>query len=274
MPIRLIENFRAIFYAPFYATVALGFFDSEGVEVEFVSSSDPGLGVSAVIAGTGDLTWGGPMRVMKAHDMQPRSSLICFCEVVARDPFFLVSADNHSNSRLSDLPALRFAAVSEVPTPWMCLQHDLREQGIDPTRIDRAADRSMAENFAALCDQKLDVVQVCEPLASMALQKGAGRILYAANTRGPTAYTAFISTRDGIQRNRSSFAGMVRAVHRVQNWLAEHGAGNLAEVIAPFFPEIPRETLVSSLQRYHQTGIWARNPAMSRRGFARLAESL
>src|SRR5262245_9404104 len=103
MPIRLIENFRAIFYAPFYATLTLGFYTSEGVEVELLSSSDPGIGVSGVIAGTGDLTWGGPMRVMKAHDMQPRSSLVCFCEVVALDPFYLVGANNRFNFRLSDL---------------------------------------------------------------------------------------------------------------------------------------------------------------------------
>jgi hypothetical protein len=31
MSIKLTENFRAVFYAPFYATQALGFYDREGV---------------------------------------------------------------------------------------------------------------------------------------------------------------------------------------------------------------------------------------------------
>jgi hypothetical protein len=30
------------------------------------------------------------MRVMKARDLDPASPLVCFCEVAARDPFFLV----------------------------------------------------------------------------------------------------------------------------------------------------------------------------------------
>ena len=37
MPIRLMENFRAIFYAPYYATVALGFYEREGVAVELLT---------------------------------------------------------------------------------------------------------------------------------------------------------------------------------------------------------------------------------------------
>jgi len=37
MKIRLAENFRAIFYAPFYATQALGFYEREGVDIDFVA---------------------------------------------------------------------------------------------------------------------------------------------------------------------------------------------------------------------------------------------
>ena len=64
MHIRLSENFRAVFYAPFYAAHALGFYAGEGVDVDLLSSSAPGGGVSALLDGTVDLTWGGPMRVM------------------------------------------------------------------------------------------------------------------------------------------------------------------------------------------------------------------
>jgi NitT/TauT family transport system substrate-binding protein len=274
MPIRLAENFRALFYAPFYAAQALGFYASEGVEVELVSSSAPGDGVSALLNDTIDITWGGPMRVMKAHDLQPSSPLVCFCEVVARDPFYLVGRHHRPQFQLPDLPSLRFAAVSEVPTPWMCLQHDLRGQGIDPSRLDRAPDRPMAGNFEALCNGQLDVVQLFEPYPSMALQLGAGHILYAAGTRGPTVYTTFIATQSGIERHHDSFTGVTRAIRHMQGWLAQHGAEELAELTAPFFPDIARNILVSSLRRYGQAGIWARAPDVSRQGFTRLGECL
>jgi NitT/TauT family transport system substrate-binding protein len=209
---------------------------------------------------------------MKARDQQPNSPLVCFCEVVARDPFYLVG--RAENFRLADLTRLRFATVSEVPTPWLCLQHDLRRQGIDPDRLDRVADRPMADNFSALCEGRLDVVQVFEPFASMALQQGAGHILYAASARGPTVYTSFIATREGVARNRAAFVAMMRAVRRMQDWLAAQDGEALATITAPYYPDIAHDILTDSLRRYGDAGIWASDPEMSREGFSRLAESL
>src|SRR4029453_4987192 len=76
MPIKLAENFRAVFYAPFYAAQSLGFYTSEGVEVELVNSSNPGDGVSALLNDAVDISWGGPMRVMKPRDLKPSSPLV------------------------------------------------------------------------------------------------------------------------------------------------------------------------------------------------------
>jgi NitT/TauT family transport system substrate-binding protein len=274
MQIKLSENFRAVFYAPFYAIQALGFYSREGVEVELLSSPAPAAAASGLLDGTIDLSWGGPMRVMKARDIDPNSPLVCFCEVAARDPFFLVGKGDPSKFRLADLPRLKIATVSEVPTPWLCLQHDLREQGVDPARLDRVADRTMADNLEALRGHQLDVVQMFEPYVSMALQMGAGDVLYAASARGPTVYTTFLATRDSIDRNRPAFAAMIRATRRMQDWLAERSAEQLADVVAPFYRDVPRDVLASSLRRYRDAGLWARNPEVSRQGFARLADSL
>jgi len=272
--IKLAENFRAVFYAPFYAAHTLGFFAREGVEIELISSSSPGYGVSALLDGTVDITWGGPMRVIKAVEQQSTSPLVCFCEVVARDPFYLIGRNTGPKFDLADLQSLRFAAVSEVPTPWMCLQQDLRDRRVDLSRLNRMADRSMACNFEALCNNQLDVVQVFEPYPSMALQAGAGHILYAASARGPTVYTTFIATRAGIERHRTAFVRMVHAMRHMQAWLVEHSAEELAEITAPFFPDVAPDILVNPLQRYGRAEIWARTPDVSRQGFARLAESL
>jgi NitT/TauT family transport system substrate-binding protein len=274
MHIKLSENFRAVFYAPFYATQALGFYSSEGVNVELLSSPAPAAAASGLLDGTIDLSWGGPMRVMKARDLDPNSPLVCFCEVAARDPFFLVGKGDRSKFRLADLPRLKIATVSEVPTPWLCLQHDLREQDVDPARLDRVADRTMADNLEALRGRQLDVAQMFEPYVTMALRTGAGDVLYAASARGPTVYTTFLATRDSISRNRTAFAAMTRATRRMQDWLAEHSAEQLADVVAPFYPDVPRDVLGSSLRRYRDAGLWARNPEVSRQGFARLADSL
>src|SRR5262249_62099679 len=115
MKSRLAENFRAVFYAPFYATQALGFYEREGVEIEFIGSSVPGDAVAGLLGGALDLTWGGPMRVMKARDTDPASPLVCFGEVVSRDPFYLLGRADMDKFTFADLARLRFAIVSEGP---------------------------------------------------------------------------------------------------------------------------------------------------------------
>ncbi|MBM3530365.1 MAG: ABC transporter substrate-binding protein [Alphaproteobacteria bacterium] len=274
MTIRLMENFRAAFYAPYYATHALGFYAREGVEVELMSSDAPGDAVPKLLDGTIDLTWGGPMRVLKAHDADPRSQLVNFCEVVARDPFFLIGRAPAGPFVLSDLPQMRFASVSEVPTPWLCLQHDLREHGIDPDRLQRISDRSMARNYDALRAGEIDVMQAFEPFATLAERDRAGDVLYTASARGPTVYTAFIATREAAAERHGEFAAVARANSRMLRWLYSNPPEELATAVASFFPDIPGDVLAGSLRRYRDAGLWAREPTMSQIGFERLAQSL
>jgi NitT/TauT family transport system substrate-binding protein len=272
--IRLSENFRAVFYAPFYATLALGHFAREGVEVELVDSPSPGAAAAGLIDGSLDVSWGGPMRVMKARDEPNGPPLMAFCEVVRRDPFYLVARPDLERFGLGDLPHLRFASVSEVPTPWLCLQHDLREIGIDPASLTRIPDRTMPDNLAALSGGSLDVAQMFEPFAARAEREGTGRVVHAASARGETCYTTFLATRDSIDRNRDAFSALTRAVGQTQAWLATHSAEELAGAVREFYPGVDSADLVSAFTRYQQARLWATDTTVSRTGFERLAQSL
>ncbi|MEW6453173.1 MAG: ABC transporter substrate-binding protein [Pseudomonadota bacterium] len=271
MPIRLMENFRAIFYAPYYATVALGFYEREGVAVELMTSNAPGDAVPKLLSGEIDLTWGGPMRVMQAHDKDQHSPLVNFCEVVSHDPFFLIGRKDAF--KLTDLPGKRFASVSEVPTPWMCLQQDLRDAGMDPANLPRISDRAMTRNYHALQAGDIDVMQAFEPFVSMAEKDSAGETLYAASTRGPTSYTAFIATREACAKHRDEFAAMTRATAKMLQWLYDNPAEDFAKAVHTFFPDVPLDILVASLARYRAFGLWSRETKMIPQGFARLGQS-
>jgi NitT/TauT family transport system substrate-binding protein len=54
----------------------------------------------------------------------------------------------------------------------------------------------------------------------------------------------------------------------------EHSAAELVDAVAPYYPHVARDLLASSLRRYKDAGLWARNPDVSRQGFSRLADSL
>src|SRR5205085_399408 len=152
--------------------------------------------------------------------------------------------------------------------------HDLRENKIDPDKLPRIADRSMTRNYHALQAGDLDVMQAFEPFASMAEQDSAGDVLYAASTRGPTAYTAFIATREACAKHRDEFAAMTRATAKMLAWVYANPAEELAAAVAGFFPDVPKDILARSLGRYQAAGLWSRETMLNQQGFTRLADSL
>jgi NitT/TauT family transport system substrate-binding protein len=274
MHLRLYENYRFLLYAPFYAAQATGAYAAEGVEVEMTPSPGVGRAEADLLQGAVDVIWAGPMRVMKHHDLHPDSPLVCFAEIVCRDPFSIVGSRPAPNFRLPDLAKLRFASVSEVPTPWLCLQQDLRAAGVDPDSIDRIADRGMGENLGALARGEIDAIQLFEPFVEEAVAAGTGHLWYAASSRGRTSYTAFVTTRQRLQQIPDALGAMVRAIHRTQQWLITASAEDIAAAIGSFFPEVARPVLVGALARYQAQRVWGENPVLPPGGFDQLQKSL
>ena len=270
----LSENFRALFYAPFYAAFAIGAYQAEGVDVTLRPSPDPAHTVASLAAGEVDAMWGGPQRVLLTHWADAGLRTVCFCNVVTRDPFFIVGREPRPDFRLADLVGLRFASVSEVPTPWICLQDDLRRVGVGPATLNRVTDRSMAENAAALRTGALDAVQLFEPYVETLMSEGTGHIWYAAATRGLTAYTMLIARRAVLAARREEFAGMVRGMYRALRWIAVTPGPELAAAIAEFFPDVASPIVAASVDRYRALGLYAPDPVLRREAFDRLQEAM
>ena len=109
------ESLRGLFYAPYYAALALGAYEEEGVEVRFVAASDFGAAPDALFSGTVDVAWGGPMRVNQFYGQRADCDLVCFGEAVTRDPFMLVGRTPRPGFAIANLAGARIATVSEVP---------------------------------------------------------------------------------------------------------------------------------------------------------------
>jgi NitT/TauT family transport system substrate-binding protein len=274
MAITLQESLRGLFYAPFYVALAREAYAAEGVTVRFASAATPGRAALGVLDGSADVRWGGPMRVMQAYAQAPDCDLVHFAEVVTRDPFLLLGRAPRPDFELRDLLGLRVGTVSEVPTPWMCLQEDLRRAGVAPGRLNRVSDRSMADNVAALRRGALDVVQVFEPFAAALEADGGGHVWYAAARRGPTSCTTFYARRGLLRDRREELHGMVRAIYRTLKWVAQVDGAAIAEALVGFFPDVPSALLAAACWRYKALGIWGTDPVLPRAGYDRLLSGL
>ena len=274
MTIVLQESLRAVFYAPYYAAMALDAFKDEGLEIGFKSAASPDVAARGLLDGSVHVAWGGPMRVMQTYARQPDCDLVCFGEVVTRDPFLLLGRSPKPDFKMAGLIGLRVATVSEVPTPWMCLQEDLRRAGLDPAKVARVSNQSMGQNVEALKNGNVDVVQLFEPYVEALVETGAGHIWHAQASRGPTCYTTFYARRPVLVEKRDECKRLVRAIYRTQKWFHAASSARIAEVIAPYFPDVPMPRLTKAIDRYKALGIWGRNPRLPQSGYDRLRAGL
>ena len=270
MTITLFENFRAVCYAPYYAVLALDAFAEEGVPVEFATGDAPGLTARGRTDDKVSVWWGGPMRILVDRDQDPASNLVCFCEVVTRDPFFLIGKEPRPDFEFADLAGLRLATVSEVLTPWMCLQDDIRRAGIDPESLDRIDNQPMQANAKALRDGTVDVIQVFEPFPELLVSKGVGHIWYSAAGRGPTTYTSLYTTEQILAEQHDAMLAMTRAIYRIQKWLHASEPAKIAETIASYAANLDEATLTGCIARYKSLDLWGCDPFLPEDGFDRL----
>ncbi|WP_149538778.1 ABC transporter substrate-binding protein [Siccirubricoccus phaeus] len=271
--ITLQEPFRGVFYAPFYAALARGDYAAEGVEVVLRSGTIPANAKDAVLAGAADLAWGGPMRILLAHEADPASPLRNFGAVVMRDPFCLLGRTPRPDFHLSEMAKLTLGSVSEVPTPWWTLQEDIRQAGLDPTTVKRVTDQGMAANLEALAAGRLDVAQLFEPFVTLAEDRGC-HVWYAAASRGVTGYTTFTTTTALLRSKRAEFKAMIRGLARTLAWVAANPPEALAACIAGYFPDLPQPLLARCLARYKALGTWTQDPFYPEDAFTRLEHAM
>ncbi len=270
----LQEPFRAVFYAPYYAALARDAYARAGVSVTVRDGTQPSLAKDAVLEGHAHLAWGGPMRILLAHNADPASPLRNFAAVILGDPFFLVGRQARPDFQLAELAGMTLGTVSEVPTPWWTLQDDIRRAGLDPDSIARVTDQPMAANAAAVAEGRLDVAQLFEPFASQMERDGSGHVWHAAAKRGPTSYTTFYSTAANIAEYAPEFRAMIRAIAATQAWFMAAAPAEIAATIAPFFPDMEASLLAACITRYRALGIWTADPHFPAEPWNRLEASM
>ena len=275
----LYENLRTPSYTPFYLAQAEGMFEAEGVDVELRLSPAPAETTAGLVEGCADVAFGGPMRVMMHHDAAHRagrtSPLVCFAQVVARDPFMLVGRTPNPAFRFEDLVGPRVAVAVDVPTPWMTLFDDLDRAGIDPASLNRTPDAPMADNTAALERGEVDVVQVFEPYADRLVSTGAGHVWHRFSRRGDVAFTSFYTTRRHAEERREACTALVRAITSALVRIHETPAETIAERVGPaFFPDLPAGALARIVAAYRAARLWPRSPALPAAAFVRLKAAL
>ena len=273
IPIILSEPFRAVFYAPYYVAEARGAFARQGLDLRMRMAGSPNLAAEMLLDGTADVAWSGPMRPMLEASRDPASPLRTFGAVVMRDPFLIVGRQPRSGFALADLATLSLGVTSEVPTPWWCLQDDIRRAGLDPAVLDLRLGHGMAENAAAVMEGELDAALLFEPFASQ-MELAGGAVWYASASRGLTAYSALYATAASIAGRRPAMLALVRALAETLEWVRDASPEAIAAAIGSCFPELEPAVLMRGLARYKALGLWSATPVLPEEALDRLAAAM
>lgn len=245
-----------VYYLPHNLAFRLGYFDAHELRVTAVRSVEGGATVTggqipSVLDGTVDLTIGGPMVTMKlAEDGE---QLISFCAAVRSNPWFVLGRKPEPDFVLSDLAEKQVFDLANIGTAGFIFDAVMAEQGISALRFSQGKQVDVDAFLDSDCPYAI------HHLHGVAKGMAQGRLFplcSLAPTTGGVPWSAYISRPDVIAAKRSAFIAFTRAIADALSWLATANPAQVADVIAPDFPDLDPETMAQIISLYREGGLW------------------
>ncbi len=267
--VTLCEVTHSIFYAPQYAAMNLGYFEAEGIEIELSNGQGADKVMSAVLSDNVDIGFAGPEASIYVYNEGKEDHTQIFTLLTQRDGSFLVGREPDPNFTWDKLKGKTILPGRKGGVPYMALEYVIRNHGLDPYQ-DLTLDNSIqfALMAGAFTSGTGDYVTLFEPTASMLEAEEKGYIVASVGKEaGKIAYTGYFAKKSFIEKNSELIERFTRAIYQGQQWVASHSAEEVAEVVAPSFPDTDVDLLSTVVQRYKDINAWRENPILEKETF-------
>ena len=260
--LRLMETFRTVFYTPIYVTVAGGFLETAGLDVEF--STCPAQfphPLSALNHQAADIVQSGIMRSIIAADWGGETVPRHFAEINSRDGFFVLGRRPAGDFQWADFADSTIIPVGFSPMPWASFQYALRNHGVEVEGLTLLSGLGLAEAVAAFRSGQADFIHLPEPALEQLLAEGVGHLSLALGpVNGHIAYSSFAATNRFLESHPDVVQRFVTGYARALQWLAASDATQVGEAVAPFFPDTDPELITRAVSRYQSQNTWPHTP--------------
>lgn len=270
--IQLNEVTRSVFYAPQYVAISNGFFEEEGLELEITTGQGADKVMTAILAGQSDIGLCGPEASIYVYNEGKEDYIEVFAQLTQKDGSFLVSKNATDNFQWTDLKGKTVIPGRKGGVPYMTLEYVLKQNGINP-QTDLVLDDSIKFDLmaGAFTGGEAEYVTLFEPTASMTQDAGKGYVVASVGeASGEVPYTAYCAKKSYIADNAEIIESFTRAIYKGEQWVKEHTAREIAEVIQEFFPDTTVESLETSVQKYKDIDAWKENPILKEEAFDKL----
>jgi NitT/TauT family transport system substrate-binding protein len=241
-----------------------------------VSTASSGVDLTdKLLSGEADLGLSGSMRTLELADQGRRERLISILEVNSRDGFFILGRGPQPRFQWADLIGSRFILFSEAPTPWLCLQQVLRNYGVDIDGIKLITGMPTAQAVEMFLHGEADYLEQGQPVVERLVHNGRASVVASEGEAvGVLPFSAYLTTPAYVSSHAEVLRCFARALYRAQQWMAQHSAEEIAQLIAPSFPDIEPDIRTRVVARYIQQGTWAKDPLLREEGFDYLQDIL
>ena len=266
------EVARSVFYAPQYVAINKGFFKEEGLEIELTTGQGADKVMTAVLAGQSDIGFAGPEASIYVYNEGKEDYAEVFAQMTKRDGSFLVSKTDTDNFSWNDLKGKTVIPGRKGGVPYMTFEYVLKQNGIDPETDVNLDDSIKFDLMAgAFAGGDAEYVTLFEPTASMTEEVGKGYVVASVGeASGEIPYTAYFAKKSYIEENKDVIQGFTNAIYKGQQWVKQHSAKEIAEVIQGFFPDTDLDMLTKSIQSYMDIDAWNDTPVLKEEAFNRL----
>jgi NitT/TauT family transport system substrate-binding protein len=273
--VRIILRFHSLFYTPHFVAMPLGFFEQENLGVE-VRTANSGVELaSALLQGEAELGLSGPIRGLALAEKGSPDRIISIIQVNNRDGFFVIGRGPQPRFQWADLMGSRFILFAEAETPWLCLQQVLRHYGIDVGAIKLITEVPTAQAVEMFLRGEADYLEQGQPVVEHLVHTGQGSVVASEGEAvGALPFSAYLTTPAYAAGHAEVLHRFTHAFYRAQQWITQHSAEEISQLIAPSFPEIEPEIRTRAVGRYLAQDTWARDPLLREEGLNYLQDIL
>ena len=149
--------------------------------------------------------------------------------------------------------------------PLAMFKYACHRRGLDYTAI-TAVDVPSAAMDGAFRKGDGDYIHQQGPAPQQLEHDGVGHIVASVGEAiGPCAFSSLAATREWLASDAAK--RFMRAYRKARAWVIATPAATIAEVEAPFFPEIDRAVLTATIAYYQKLGCWTPPVEITRPAF-------
>jgi NitT/TauT family transport system substrate-binding protein len=267
--ITVSEPIRSELWGPVYLAKSLGFFEAEGLDVNFITVQND-MPTAPVLAGDAQFGLYGPEMILSFNAKGQGTKLIATAS--DRYPYSFVSTKD-----ITDIKQLKGQVVNAADSgssPRAFVRSIVASAGLNPDQDVTYVNIPGSASVAAVVNNEIKGTYVTPTARALALSAGLNLLV---NTYDPEVHTKLIgsesyemyivfSTDKYIKDNPEIVQAFANAVYRGVRWADSHSVDEIVAALQPLFTN--SDTLSTAVAEIKENGLWSADAQFSDSGYA------